>query len=382
MRQLFKRSGVPRAPTARGRVLGVVTIAVAGIAMMSAVAAWPQSIARPVATVRLHKPEIISSPQFAAHAGMVARQSRLDALDLDQCRAVLDALIDEHLIEQEAAQQRLIPTEAEVDQILVERRRQVEQQLGLESPYTDDGWAAEIQRQFGLTPEEYRERITVLINTERLAAQMRPGRLEEVLLPSEAEIAEYYDLNVPLFAQPKMALVLHVHFRTQGLDEDAVTRARERADQALQELRDGAGFDDLVVKYSDDGNSRFNGGELGNRYLRRDDARGMETLGPEFLRTVFAMQVGETSEVVRSAVGFHILKIADLLPARLLTLDDRVTPRSSQTVRGQITALLATERQARTSQQVVQEVIAELRDRAAVEIFTDNLNATCPTGTS
>ena len=94
------------------------------------------------------------------------------------------------------------------------------------------------------------------------------------------------------------------------------------------------------------------------------------------------MQLGETSEVVRSAVGFHILKIADLLPARLLTLDDRVTPRSSQTVRGQITALLATDRQANTSQQVVQEVIAELRDRAAVEIFTDNLNATCPTETS
>ncbi len=382
MRQLFKRSGVAGAPTARGRVLGAVTIAVAGIAMMSAVAAWPQSIARPVATVRLHKPEIISSPQFTAHAGMVARQSRLDALDLDQCRAVLDALIDEHLIEQEAAQQRLIPTEAEVDQVLVERRRQVEQQLGLEQPYTDAAWAAEIQRQSGLTPDEYRERMSVLIATERLVVEMRPGRLEEVQLPSEAEVAEFYDMNIPQFAQPKMALVLHIHFRTQGLDEDAVTRARERADQALQELRDGAGFDDLVVKYSDDGNSRFNGGELGNRYLRRDDARGMETLGAEFLRTVFAMQVGETSGVVRSHVGLHILKIADLLPARILTLDDQVTPRSSQTVRGQITALLATDRQANTSQQVVQEVIAELRDRAAVEIFTDNLNATCPTETS
>jgi len=379
MRQLFKRSAGRGAKASRGRAPAGVTLALAGIALMSAATAWPQSIARTVATVQLHKPQIISSPQFTAYASMVARQSGRDALDQGQCAAVLDALVDEYLIQQEAAERRLVPTDAEVGQVLVERRRQVEQQLGLEQPYTDEGWAALIQQQFRLTPEEYRARITVLLVTERLVVQMRPGRLEEVQLPAEAEITEYYDMNVHQFVQPKMALVLHIHFRTQGLDEEAARRARERAEEALKELRDGVSFEDLVVKYSDDGNSRYSGGELGNRYLRRNDASGLETLGREFLRTVFAMQVGETSEVVQSRVGFHILKIADRLPARLLTLDDRVTPRSSQTVRGQITALLATERQASTSQQVVQEVIGELRDRADIEVFTDRLNATCPT---
>ena len=247
----------------------------------------------------------------------------------------------------------------------------------MDQPFTDDAWRAVIEQNFRLTPEEYRDRLTALTVTERLAAQMRPGRLEAVELPSEAEVTRYYDLNVPQFAQPKMALVLHIHFRTQGLDEDAAKRARERASQALQELRDGASFDELVVKYSDDGNSRYSGGELGSRYLRRDDPRGMETLGAAFLDAVFSMEAGATSEVVESNVGFHILRVADLIDARLLALDDPVTPRSSQTVRGQITALLATQRQVGTSQQVVQEVIAELRDRADVEVFTDNLEATC-----
>lgn len=377
MRQLFKRSGVPGAPTARGRVLGVVTMAVAGIAMLSAVAAWPQSIARPVATVSLHKPQIISSPQFTAFASMVARQSGRDTLDQAQCRTVLEAQIDELLIEQEAAERRLIPTEAEIDQQVVARRRQVEQQLGVDQPYTDDAWRAVIQQRMGLTPEEYRDRLTALLVTERLALQMRPGRLEAVELPSEAQVSEYYDMNVPQFVQPKMALVLHIHFRTQGLDEDAAKRAQDRASQALQELRDGASFDELVVKYSDDGNSRYSGGELGSRYLRRDDTRGLETLGAEFLNTVFSMETGETSEVVESNVGYHILRVADSIGARLLALDDPVTPRSSQTVRGQITALLATTRQVSTSQQVVQEVITELRDRADIEVFADNLEAIC-----
>ena len=354
-----------------------MALAAAGIALMSAAAAWPQSIARPVATLDLHKPQIISSPQFTAYAGMVARQNALDALNAAQCRTVLDALIDELLIEQEAAERRLIPTEAEIDQEVVARRRQVEQQLGADQPYTDDAWRAVIQQRMGLTPEEYRDRLTAITVTERLAAQMRPGRLEAVELPSEAQVAEFYDMNVHEFVQPKMALVLHIHFRTQGLDEAAVKQARERAAEALAELRDGASFDDLVVKYSDDGNSRYSGGELGNRYLRRNDARGQETLGLGFLNAVFSLEAGETSGVVESNVGLHILRIADRLDARLLTLDDTVTPRSPQTVRGQITALLATRRQAGTSQQVVQEVITELRDRADVEVFTDNLEAIC-----
>ncbi len=377
MSQLFIRSGVRGAPASRGHGLGRAILVAAGIALIGAASAWPQSIARPVATLDLHKPQIISSPQFTEYASMVTRQNRLDGLDPAQCRTVLEALIDEFLIEQEAAERRVIPTEAEIDQMVIARRRQVEQDLGEDQPYTDEAWRAVIQQRFRLTPEEYRGRLTALAITERLAAQMRPGRLEAVELPSEAEITEFYDMNVHEFVQPNVALVLHIHFRTEGLDEAAAKRARERAEQALQELRGGVSFDDLVVKYSDDGNSRYSGGELGNRYLRRNDARGLETLGPEFLRTVFSLEVGENSDVVESNVGLHILRIADRIDARLLTLDDTVTPRSPQTVRGQITALLATNRQVSTSQQVVQEVITELRDRADVEIFTDNLEAIC-----
>ena len=142
MRELLKRNGGHGLRAAGGRMLA----AAAGIAVMSAGVAWPQSIARPVATMHLHKPQIISSPQFKAYASMVARQSGRDTLDQNQCRTVLNALVDEYLIEQEAAERRLVPTEAEVDQLLVERRRQVEGQLGLEQPLTDDAWGAVIQQ--------------------------------------------------------------------------------------------------------------------------------------------------------------------------------------------------------------------------------------------
>ena len=376
MRQLLKRGGLHGPQGARARVLAVV--AVAGIALLGAGAAWSQSIAKTVATVRLHEPQIISSPQFTAFASVVARLGGSDTVAPEDCRRVLDTLVDQYLAEQEAVERRLTLTEAEIDQQMVEQRRQIEQQLGLDRQLTDAQWRALIQEDTRLTLEEYRERFAAGLVTQRLVAQMRPDWLQEVQSPSEEDLQAFYNVNIQQFVQPDMVLVLHIFFETRGLDDAGLKQARERAEEALQELRDGESFEDLVVKYSDDPSSRYRGGELGNRYLRRDDARVLETLGAAFLQTTFAMQAGEASQLVESQVGFHILKIDDRIAARLLTLDDPVTPRSPQTVRGQIAALLAADRQGKAYQQAVQEIVAELREQSDIEIFENQLEAICP----
>jgi parvulin-like peptidyl-prolyl isomerase len=376
MRQLLKRGGLHGPQGARARVLAGV--AVAGIALLGAGAAWSQSIAKTVATVRLHEPQIISSPQFTAFASVVARLGGSDTVAPEDCRRVLDTLVDQYLAEQEAVERRLTLTEAEIDQQMVEQRRQIEQQLGLDRQLTDDQWRALIQRDTRLTLEEYRERFAAGLVTQRLVAQMRPDWLQEVPSPSEEDLKAFYNANIQQFVQHDMVLVLHIFFETRGLDDAGLKQARERAEEALQELRDGASFDDLVVKYSDDPSSRYSGGELGNRYLRREDARVLETLGAAFLQTTFAVQAGEASQLVESQVGFHILKIDDRIAARLLTLDDPVTPRSPQTVRGQIAAFLAADRQGKAYQQAVQEVVTELREQSDIEIFENQLEAVCP----
>ncbi len=376
MRQLLKRGGLHGPQGARARVLAGV--AVAGIALLGAGAAWSQSIAKTVATVRLHEPQIISSPQFTAFASVVARLGGSDTVAPEDCRRVLDTLVDQYLAEQEAVERRLTLTEAEIDQQMVEQRRQIEQQLGLDRQLTDDQWRALIQEDTRLTLEEYRERFAAGLVTQRLVAQMRPDWLQEVPSPSEEDLQAFYNVNIQQFVQPDMVLVLHIFFETRGLDDAGVKQARERAEEALQELRDGESFEDLVVKYSDDPSSRYRGGELGNRYLRRDDARVLETLGAGFLQTTFAMQAGEANQLVESQVGFHILKIDDRIAARLLTLDDPVTPGSPQTVRGQIAALLAADRQGKAYQQAVQEIVAELREQSDIEIFENHLEAICP----
>ena len=353
-----------------GRPLLAVVV---GIALLTAAgAAWSQSIAKPVATVRLHTPEIISSRQFAAHLDLAARLSGV-ALTPADCRPALDQLINQHVYLQEAVHRRLIPTEAEIDADMTARRRQTEQTLGRDRRLTDDEWRGVIQRETRLSLEEFRDRLAAGLSLQRLVAQMHPELLQGIEPANAQEIFQFYNLNLVQFVQPEMALVQHIHFGTTGLDEAGIEQARGRADEVLRELRAGASFDDLVVKYSDDSTSRYRGGELGNRYIRRDDQRVIETLGAPFLEAAFALAVGETSGVVASNIGFHILRVADRIAPRLLTLDDPVTPRSQMTVRQQIGALLDTRRQSQAYLQAVEETVQELREHADVRVFEENV---------
>ena len=367
-------NGLHESHTVCGRK--VVIIALAVVAFFGATGTGAQSIAKPVATVHLHKSQIISSPQFRAFVALVARLGGEGAVSSDQCRPVLETLIDQHLLEQEAVERQLILTEAEVDQQMTALRRQIEEQAG--QRLSDEEWRVQIQERTGLTLKEYRNRFAVGVATQRLVAKMQPEWLENIQEPAEEVIQQFYNQNIQQLVQPDMVLVHHIHFSTMGLDEIGAKQAKQRSELAMKELSDGASFDELVVNHSDDGTSRYNGGELGNRYLRRDDPAVLEMLGGAFLETLFSMNVGETSTVVESKAGFHILRLADRLAARLLTLNDPVAPRSSQTVRGQISALLMANHRASTQEQAAKLVVGELREQADIEIFEDNLASLCP----
>ena len=64
-------------------------------------------------------------------------------------------------------------------------------------------------------------------------------------------------------------------------------------------MKAGENFENLAKEYSDDG-SKQNGGDLG--------WFGKGRMVPEFEKAAFALQPGQTSEIVESQFGFHIIK--------------------------------------------------------------------------
>ncbi len=74
-----------------------------------------------------------------------------------------------------------------------------------------------------------------------------------------------------------------------------------QAQKLLQRARAGEDFGKLVQEFS--AADRRNGGEIG---LRRGDR-----LPPAFVTAVSSLQPGEFAEIVRTAAGFHILKLVE-----------------------------------------------------------------------
>lgn len=79
--------------------------------------------------------------------------------------------------------------------------------------------------------------------------------------------------------------------------------ALELAKQISQDLKNGADFEEIVLKYSDDPNAKTNKGDLGYFSWGR--------MIFAFQKTAWDLKLGEISEPVRTQYGYHIIRLED-----------------------------------------------------------------------
>ena len=87
-----------------------------------------------------------------------------------------------------------------------------------------------------------------------------------------------------------------------GASSEEIAEARARAGRVLGEIRAGADFANMAVTHSD-GQQALEGGDLGWR-----NASDLPTM---FGDAVVRLEVGDVTEPIRSASGFHLVKLAD-----------------------------------------------------------------------
>ncbi|RPJ84000.1 MAG: hypothetical protein EHM18_12670, partial [Acidobacteria bacterium] len=87
---------------------------------------------------------------------------------------------------------------------------------------------------------------------------------------------------------------------TQGQDD---TEARKKAEAILARIKAGEDFAKVAKEVSEDPGSAEKGGDLG--------FFGHGQMVPEFEQPAFALKPGQTSELVKSPYGFHIIRVVD-----------------------------------------------------------------------
>ena len=119
----------------------------------------------------------------------------------------------------------------------------------------------------------------------------------------DADVESFYKQNQAQYTTPPQARASHILFKTEGKDENAV---RAKAEEVLKQARAGADFAALAKQHSEDESNAATGGDL--------DYFGRGRMVPEFESAAFALKNGEMSDLVKTAFGFHIIKMVDNQP--------------------------------------------------------------------
>ncbi len=167
------------------------------------------------------------------------------------------------------------------------------------------------KQQYANSIPEKRKARYILIGTAKLA--------DKVSI-SQAQLQQYYNQHQDEYRIPETVTVRHILIKTPAPDENGkvdqkgVEAARAKADDIAKQLKSGANFADLAKKYSEDPGSAQNGG------LLPPLTRGRTV--PEFEQAAFTTPVGQTTGVIRTSYGFHIIHVEARQQARLKPLDE------------------------------------------------------------
>ena len=165
---------------------------------------------------------------------------------------------------------------------------------------------------------------------------------------SAQDVQRYYDDNQQQYATPEQVHASHILLKTEGKDDAVV---RKQAEDVLAKVKGGADFAALAGKISEDEGSAAQGGEL--KPFAKDGS-----MVKEFEDAAFALKPGETSDLVKSQFGYHIIRVMEKKPASTRSLDESKV---------QIEEILKSERAQKEAERISTELAGKLTKPADLD---------------
>ncbi len=149
----------------------------------------------------------------------------------------------------------------------------------------------------GISWDRFRDEV----RNEMLLGRVREREVDSRIVISDAEVTNYLSNPENLAVGQEELNLAHILFRApEGASPEQLARLRAKAEDVAARVARGEPFDKLAASYSDAPDA-LSGGNLG--------WRSAERLPGLFAEAVSGLKPGDTTPVLRSAAGFHLVKV-------------------------------------------------------------------------
>lgn len=346
------------------RIHKILTLAVA-TTLVATAASSAATAGAPTASNKIA--DLLGDPVIATAKGVEIKRSQLDAEMLNvQAMAAAQrqtippeqlGLIEREKLNELVSFQLLLAKATEADK--TKGKAQFEKALArlkTENKLTEAEFSEKLSAQLkmqGITREEWdKQRVQQATVGAVLERELK------VAITDEA-VKKYYDENSARFEQPEQVRASHILIGTKDtvtggdLTDEQKKAKRKQIDDLRKRAVAGEDFAKLAKEFSEDPGSKDAGGEY---------TFGKGRMVPEFEAAAFSLNTNQISDVVTTAYGYHIIKLSEKIPARMIPLtevaEDLKEGLKSQELQKQIRET---------------EFLAKLQKEASMEILDEKL---------
>ncbi len=200
---------------------------------------------------------------------------------------------------------KLLVAKAEIDSVLVtdfEVDNNTEQRMNMIMQNSGNS-AEQLERTYGKTLEQIKIELREQVREQMLGGEMQ-RKITKDLTVTPAEVKKFFS-RIPADSLPFYSADVEVAeiVKTAKVNEVQKQETRLRLMGLRQQILDGANFNELAKKYSEDPSAQYNGGEMGYQ--------GRGAMVPTYEAMAFRIKVGEISQPFETPYGFHIMQLID-----------------------------------------------------------------------
>jgi peptidyl-prolyl cis-trans isomerase SurA len=238
--------------------------------------------------------EVITQFELNDRTAMALQQLRKQNTPLPP-RNVLEKQVLERMINDRIQLQFARETGIRVDDIQLDKTLQ---RIAEDNRVTLDAFRAALEKD-GVSFAKFREEI----RNEIILARLREREVDNRIVVTDAEVDNFLSTRAAQAGGEDEYNLAHILVRVpEQATPEQIRERRARAEKALEELKGNGNFAQVAASYSEAPDA-LAGGALGWRTASR--------LPAIFLDALASLRPGDTSPILRSANGFHIIKLLD-----------------------------------------------------------------------